>query len=292
MSIEVVGLRFKPAGKVVQYTTNGIALYRGEKCVAESDNGLELATVVLQPRTAERDTAPHDLKAVVRKATPQDFEQAEALHQRAKESFALCRQRIRDIELPMKLVSVDFTLDNQKAIFYFTAADRVDFRALVRYLAGALKVRIEMRQIGPRDETKKLGGNGVCGRPLCCSTFLTEFAPISVRMAKEQGMALNPSRISGVCGRLKCCLAYEMPVYTAIKDLLPAIGTSYMTEEGHGRVVDITVVGEAFAVELEESGKVVVVRLPSAEERPNHCKGGCSNRGLAPGHDTVLDDHA
>jgi len=283
MQIEVVGLRFKPAGKILQYTTNGLALYRGEKCVAESENGVEMATVVLAPQAADLRSARHDLKPVLRKATIQDFEQAEALSQRGKDAFALCRRRIQEVALPMKLVSVDFTLDGQKAIFYFTAADRVDFRSLVRHLAGALKVRIEMRQIGPRDETKKLGGVGVCGRPLCCSTFLTEFAPISVRMAKEQEMALNPSRISGVCGRLKCCLAYEMAVYKAIKDELPNIGDVYVTEEGRGRVVDITVVGEAFAVELEESGTVVLVRLPSAEERPNNCH-SCSNRGYTPGH--------
>lgn len=282
MQIEVVGLRFKPAGKIVQYAANGVALYRGEKCVAESENGMEMATVVLAPHAADQ-AGQQDLKPVLRKATMQDFEQAEALGQRAKEAFRLCRQRIQDIDVPMKLVSVDFTLDGQKAIFYFTAADRVDFRSLVRYLAGALKVRIEMRQIGPRDETKKLGGHGVCGRPLCCATFLTEFAPISVRMAKEQGMALNPSRISGVCGRLKCCLAYEMPVYKAIKDELPRIGDIYVTEEGRGRVVDITVVGEAFAVELEESGEVRFIRLPSAEERTNHCQ-SCGNRGYTPGH--------
>ena len=176
MQIEVVGLRFKPAGKILQYATNGAVLYRGEKCVAESDNGLELATVVLPPRAYELGSEQHNLKPVVRKATHQDFEQAEALTLHAKDAFNVCRQRIRDAELPMKLVSVDFTLDGQKAIFYFTAADRVDFRTLVRYLAGLLKVRIEMRQIGPRDETKKLGGYGVCGQPLCCATFLTEFA--------------------------------------------------------------------------------------------------------------------
>jgi len=283
MQIEVVGLRFKPAGKIVQYAANGLALYRGEKCVAESESGVEIATVVLTPHAVDVQAEQHDLKPVLRKATLPDFEQAEAMNQRAKEAFALCRGRIQEIALPMKLVSVDFTLDGQKAIFYFTAADRVDFRSLVRHLAGVLKVRIEMRQIGPRDETKKLGGNGVCGRPLCCATFLTEFAPISVRMAKEQGMALNPSRISGVCGRLKCCLAYEMPVYKAIKDELPHIGDIYMTEEGRGRVVDITVVGEAFAVELEESGEVLFIRLPSAEERTNNCH-SCGNRGYTPGH--------
>jgi cell fate regulator YaaT (PSP1 superfamily) len=283
MQIEVVGLRFKPAGKIVQYAANALALHRGEKCVAESENGVEMATVVMASHTVELQGRQQEIKPVLRKATREDFEQAEALSQRAKEAFALCRQRIREVDLPMKLVSVDFTLDGQKAIFYFTAADRVDFRSLVRYLAGALKVRIEMRQIGPRDETKKLGGHGVCGRPLCCSTFLTEFAPISVRMAKEQGMALNPSRISGVCGRLKCCLAYEMPVYKAIKDELPRIGDVYVTEQGRGRVVDITVVGEAFAVELEESGEVLFVRLPSAEERTNNCQ-SCGNRGYTPGH--------
>jgi cell fate regulator YaaT (PSP1 superfamily) len=283
MQVAVVGLRFKPAGKILQYDAQGLALYRGEKCVAESENGLEIATVVLAPRTVELPSGQHDLKAVLRKATLQDFEQAEALSQRGKETFTLTRNHIREVGLPMKLVSVDFTLDGQKAIFYFTAADRVDFRSLVRYLAGALRVRIEMRQIGPRDETKKLGGYGVCGQPLCCSTFLTEFAPISVRMAKEQGMALNPSRISGVCGRLKCCLAYEMAVYKAIKDELPRLGDRYVTAEGPGRVVDITVVGEAFAVELEESGERVFIRLPSAAERTNNCT-NCSNRGYTPGH--------
>ena len=283
MQIEVVGLRFKPSGKIVQYAVNGLTLYRGEKCVAESESGIELATVVLAPHAVDIQAEQHDLKPVLRKASLHDFEQAEAMSQRAKDAFALCRRRIQEVDLPMKLVSVDFTLNGQKAIFYFTAADRVDFRSLVRHLAGVLKVRIEMRQIGPRDETKKLGGHGVCGRPLCCATFLTEFAPISVRMAKEQGMALNPSRISGVCGRLKCCLAYEMPVYKAIKDELPRIGETYMTEEGRGRVVDITVVGEAFAVELEESGEVLFIRLPSAEERTNNCD-NCGNRGYTPGH--------
>src|SRR5437660_731244 len=175
VDIEIVGLRFKPTGKILQYAANGLALYRGEKCVAESDNGLEMATVVLAPHIVDLHTEQHDLKPILRKASLQDFEQAEALSQRAKEAFALCRGRIQEVTLPMKLVSVDFTLDGQKAIFYFTAADRVDFRTLVRYLAGALRVRIEMSQNGPRDETKSLGGYGDCGRPLCCSIFCKAF---------------------------------------------------------------------------------------------------------------------
>jgi cell fate regulator YaaT (PSP1 superfamily) len=224
MSITIASVRLKPAGKILQYTTNALDLQRGEKCVVESENGLEIATVVLPPRAMEVEARQSSLKPILRKATLEDLEQAEGYKQRAKEALALCRNHVQETGLAMKPVSVDFTLDGRKAIFYFTAEERVDFRGLVRYLASRLKTRIEMRQIGVRDEAKTLGGYGVCGRPLCCSTFLTEFAPISVRMAKDQGLALNPSRISGVCGRLKCCLAYEVPVYKAIRDQLPRIG--------------------------------------------------------------------
>lgn len=280
MKVEVVGIRFKPASKILQYTAYGLTLQYGEKCVAESEYGPAIATVVIPSRTLDiPETIAHSLPPLLRKATVDDLELAEGYQTRAEEAFALCRTQVQAEGLPMKLNAAEFTLDGQKAIFYFTAEHRVDFRGLVRYLASILKTRIEMRQIGPRDETKKLGGYGVCGRPLCCASFLTDFAPISVRMAKEQGLALTPSRISGVCGRLKCCLAYEMPVYKAIKDALPRLGEWYTTAEGRGRVVDITVVGEAFAVELEETGKIVLVQLPSAPERQNHCT-GCANRGL------------
>lgn len=281
--VDVVGIRFKPTGKVLQYTADSLELQRGEKCVAESEDGLEIATVVVPPHEVDIEAQQYSLKPVFRKAIQRDLEEAEGYKERAKEAFVLCRQRIIEIDLPMKLVGVDFTLDGRKAIFYFTADGRVDFRTLVRHLAGALQTRIEMKQIGVRDEAKKLGGYGTCGRPLCCSTFLTEFAPISVHMAKEQGLALNPSRISGVCGRLKCCLAYEIPVYKAIKDELPEIGEVYMTEEGPGRVTEVTVVGEAFEVELEESGERIFIRLSSAEDRNYYCDGskcgGCGTGG-------------
>jgi cell fate regulator YaaT (PSP1 superfamily) len=283
--MDVVGLRFKPTGKVLQYVANALALQRGEKCVAESENGLEIATVVIPPHALEVMPQQHSLKPVLRKATRDDLEQAEGYKERAQEAFTVCQQRIREMDLPMKLIGVDYTLDGRKAIFYFTADGRVDFRSLVRQLASDLQTRIEMKQIGVRDEAKKLGGYGTCGRPLCCSTFLTEFAPISVHMAREQGLALNPSRISGVCGRLKCCLAYEVPVYRAIKDELPRPGDLYMTEVGPGRVTNITVVGEAFEVELEESGERIFVRLPSAEERNYYCDGskcgGCGTGGCS-----------
>ena len=271
--MDVVGIRFKPTGKVLQYAAEGLALQRGEKCVAESENGIEIATVVMPPYEIEAEAEQTSIKPVLRLASVEDLEQAEAYKEQAREAFDLCRQRIQEMAVPMKLVGADFTLDGRKVIFYFTAEGRVDFRQLVRSLASALQTRIEMRQIGVRDEAKKLGGYGTCGRPLCCSTFLTEFAPISVRMAKEQGLALNPSRISGVCGRLKCCLAYEIPVYKAIRDELPRIGDTYVTEEGPGRVTDVTVMGEAFEVELDESGDRIFVRLPSADDRIYACDG-------------------
>ncbi|HEY7711084.1 MAG TPA: stage 0 sporulation family protein [Candidatus Entotheonella sp.] len=271
--MDVVGIRFKPTGKVLQYAAEGLALQRGEKCVAESENGVEIATVVMPPYEIEAEAEQTSIKPILRLASVEDLEQAEAYKEQAREAFDLCRQRIQEMAVSMKLVSADFTLDGRKVIFYFTAEGRVDFRQLVRSLASALQTRIEMRQIGVRDEAKKLGGYGTCGRPLCCSTFLTEFAPISVRMAKEQGLALNPSRISGVCGRLKCCLAYEIPVYKAIRDELPRIGDTYVTEEGPGRVTDVTVMGEAFEVELDESGDRIFVRLPSADDRIYACDG-------------------
>jgi len=271
--MDVVGIRFKPTGKVLQYAAEGLSLQRGEKCVAESENGVEIATVVMPPYEIDAEAEQTSIKPILRLASVEDLEQAEAYKEQAREAFDLCRQRIQEMAVPMKLVSADFTLDGRKVIFYFTAEGRVDFRQLVRSLASALQTRIEMRQIGVRDEAKKLGGYGTCGRPLCCSTFLTEFAPISVRMAKEQGLALNPSRISGVCGRLKCCLAYEIPVYKAIRDELPRIGDTYVTEEGPGRVTDVTVMGEAFEVELDESGDRIFVRLPSADDRIYACDG-------------------
>jgi cell fate regulator YaaT (PSP1 superfamily) len=287
MLVTVAGVRLKPAGKILQYIADDLELQRGQKCVVESDDGLEIATVIIPPHALDIPNGRHALKSIIRRASVADLEYAEGYKQRAKEALTLCRNRVHETALAMKPINVDFTLDGQKAIFYFTAAERVDFRSLVRYLAGRLKIRIEMRQIGVRDEAKLLGGYGVCGRPLCCATFLTEFVPVSVRMAKEQGLALNPSRISGVCGRLKCCLAYEAPVYKAIRDELPRVGDTYMTAEGPGRVTDVTVVGEAFAVELEESGKRLFLQLPSAEEREFHCKsggcggGGCSQNGGA-----------
>jgi cell fate regulator YaaT (PSP1 superfamily) len=279
MQVKVAGIRFEPAGKILQYDVHALELDCGDKCVAESNNGLSVGTVVIPPATQDFDAQQHSLKRVLRKATLRDLEQEEGYKREATAALDLCREFVQQHGLPMKPVSVDYTLDGRKAIFYFTAEDRVDFRTLVKFLAGQLKTRIEMRQIGVRDEAKRLGGYGVCGRPLCCTTFLTEFTPISVRMAKEQGLNLNPSRISGVCGRLKCCLAYEIDVYQAIKDELPAIGESYMTEEGPGRVSDVTIVGEAFEVVAKETGNRFIFRLPSAEQRTNNCKHRCGNGG-------------
>lgn len=278
MPLLVTDIRFVPAGTILPYTVDDIVLDRGDKCVAESEHGLQMATVIVPPHPTDMDEEQRQLKPVLRKATVRDLERAEGYKKLADDAMILFQRRVEETALPMKPVCVDFTLDGRKAIFYFTADERVDFRSLVKYLASQLSTRIQMRQIGVRDEAKKLGGYGVCGQPLCCSTFLTEFLPISVRMVKEQDLTLNPSRISGVCGRLKCCLAYEITLYKAIKDKLPRIGERYMTEEGPGRVTNVTVVGEAFEVVLEESQKRLFVQLPSTEQRNVQCNsGGCGN---------------
>ena len=254
----------------------------GTKVLVPTDAGPEVAECIWAPQWVDDEIGGLPLCAGL--AADEHLARDEANRTKRAEGRVAARRLVREHGLPMKIIAVDYVDAGNVLTIYFSAPHRVDFRALVRDLASRLHVRVELRQIGPRDEARLQGGIGPCGRDLCCSTFLTEFAPISVRMAKEQGMALNPSRISGVCGRLKCCLAYEMAVYKAIKDELPRIGDLYVTEEGPGRVVDITVVGEAFAVELEESGERVFIRLPSAEERTNNCN-GCSNRGYTPGHD-------
>jgi cell fate regulator YaaT (PSP1 superfamily) len=283
MPLQVTGIRFVPAGTILPYTVDNIVLDLGDKCVAESEHGLQLAIVIVPPHPTDMDEEQHQLKPVLRKATVGDLERAEGYKRLAEDAMILFHRRVEETTLPMKPVGVDFTLDGRKAIFYFTADERVDFRSLVKYLASQLSTRIQMRQIGVRDEAKKLGGYGVCGQPLCCSTFLTEFLPISVRMVKEQDLTLNPSRISGVCGRLKCCLAYEVTLYKAIKGKLPRIGERYMTEEGPGRVTNVTIVGEAFEVVLEDSQKRLFVQLPDTEERNFQCKSGTCGNGAGCG---------
>lgn len=214
----MVGVRFRPAGKIYYFDPNGEGYLVGEKVIVETARGLELGEVCCGNREVDDAQITPPLKKVVRRATGKDQDQSEANRAREKEARLTCAAKIRDHGLPMSLVDAEYTFDGQKLIFYFTAESRVDFRELVRDLAGTFRTRIELRQIGVRDEAKMLGGLGPCGRPICCATFLGEFQPVSIRMAKEQNLSLNPTKISGLCGRLMCCLRFECERYADAKD--------------------------------------------------------------------------
>ncbi|MDH7497555.1 MAG: stage 0 sporulation family protein [Syntrophomonadaceae bacterium] len=209
----VVGVRFKPAGKIYYFDGRDLELAKGDKVIVETARGVEYGQVVLARREVPPEQVVQPLKRVVRKATAEDEAQVRQNQVREAEAYAVAEAKIREHKLPMNLVDVEYTFDRSKIVFYFTAEGRVDFRELVRDLAGVFRTRIELRQIGVRDEAKMLGGIGTCGRVLCCASFLTDFAPVSIRMAKEQNLSLNPTKISGICGRLMCCLKYESQLY-------------------------------------------------------------------------------
>ncbi len=209
---EVIGVRFKSVGKVYYFDPNGERVSAGQYVIVETARGIECGEVVLENRQVDDGKIIAPLKPVIRVANQEDLKNMEKNHAKEKEAFSICLGKIQKHKLDMKLVDVEYTFDNNKILFYFTADGRVDFRELVKDLASVFKTRIELRQIGVRDESKMLGGLGVCGRPFCCSTFLGEFQPVSIKMAKEQGLSLNPAKISGTCGRLMCCLKYEQNV--------------------------------------------------------------------------------
>ncbi|HHL40882.1 MAG TPA: hypothetical protein ENJ37_10285 [Deltaproteobacteria bacterium] len=215
--VKVVGVRFKKACRIYEFDANGIELERGDRVIVEVDRGMGFATIVREPVEKDGRKIKRPLKKVIRKADSVDIERLDFIREREVEAFRLCQKKIERYGLPMKLTRVEYLFDSSKAIFYFTSESRVDFRELVRDLASNLHIRIEMRQIGVRDESKMLGGIGPCGLELCCSTFLDDFEPVTVKMAKEQNMALNPAKISGVCGRLMCCLGFEHAMYKKAK---------------------------------------------------------------------------
>ena len=211
--VRVIGVRFRPAGKVYYFSASGIALQTGDAVIVETARGVEYGKVVMEEREVDDEKIVPPLKKVIRKADTRDLEALDSNHQREQEALEICKRKVVDHHLPMRLVDVEYTFDLGKIIFYFTSESRVDFRELVKDLAGVFKTRIELRQIGVRDEAKLLGGIGTCGRVLCCHQFLDDFAPVSIKMAKEQRLSLNPAKISGVCGRLMCCLKYESELY-------------------------------------------------------------------------------
>ena len=247
--IRVIGVRFRTAGKVYYFDPGKLDIKKNDHVIVETARGIEYGTVVGDPKEEDDDKVVQPLKAVLRVATPKDDEQEASNKLREKEAFKICLEKIRKHDLQMKLIDAEYTFDNNKVLFYFTADGRIDFRELVKDLASVFKTRIELRQIGVRDETKILGGIGICGRPLCCHTHLSEFAPVSIKMAKEQNLSLNPTKISGVCGRLMCCLKNEEETYEELNRKLPNVGDFVTTEDGlKGEVHSVNVLRQLVKV--------------------------------------------
>ena len=247
----VIGVRFKKAGKVYYFDPCEVWPRPGDSVVVETARGVEFGEVVTGAREVADEQIVAPLKKVVRIATEEDIRRAEHNEQREAEAFRVCQEKVAKHKLEMKLVSVEYTFDNSKIIFYFTANGRVDFRELVKDLASVFKMRIELRQIGVRDEAKMLGGLGSCGRPICCGTFLGDFQPVSIKMAKEQNLSLNPTKISGLCGRLMCCLKYEQDCYSQTLKKLPKVGKDIVTPDGVGVLAEINAIRERVKVRIK-----------------------------------------
>ena len=250
---EVIGVRFKEVGKVYYFDPDGHVLKKGNRVIVETVRGVECGEVAMDNREIDDEQIVKPLKKLIRIADEKDIEQFLANKAKEKDAFAICQQKIANHGLDMKLVDVEYTFDGGKVLFYFTADGRVDFRELVKDLAGVFKTRIELRQIGVRDESKMLGGLGICGRPFCCSSFLGEFQPVSIKMAKEQGLSLNPTKISGACGRLMCCLKYEQNAYEHLLKITPKPGAIIETNEGAGTVTDFSLLTGKLKVQLHNN---------------------------------------
>ena len=245
----VIGVRFRPAGKIYYFAPGKFHIRQGGKVIVETARGIEFGTVVAGPKEVKDEEVMQPLKSVIRIATEEDKRAEEKNREKEKEAFEICLEKIRKHNLDMKLINAEYTFDNNKVLFYFTADGRIDFRELVKDLAAVFRTRIELRQIGVRDETKIRGGIGICGRPLCCHTYLSEFAPVSIKMAKEQNLSLNPTKITGVCGRLMCCLTNEEETYEELNSRLPAIGDTVTTNEGlKGEVQSVSVLRQLVKV--------------------------------------------
>lgn len=250
---EVIGVRFKEVGKVYYFDPDGQTLKKGDRVIVETVRGIECGEVAMDNREISDEEIVKPLKKLIRTATEEDIATVAENKKKEKEAFGICQQKIANHGLEMKLVDVEYTFDGGKVLFYFTADGRVDFRELVKDLAGVFRTRIELRQIGVRDESKMLGGLGICGRPFCCSSFLGEFQPVSIKMAKEQGLSLNPTKISGACGRLMCCLKYEQNAYEHLLKITPKPGAIVETADGAGTVVDFSLLTGKLKVQLHDN---------------------------------------
>ena len=261
----VIGIRFRNNGKVYYFDPKDFPLRNGGHVIVETARGLECGSVVLSPREVADERVIQPLRPVIRMATEEDLERERENREKEKEAYRICQQKIKERGLDMKLIKAEFTFDNKKVLFYFTADGRVDFRELVKDLASVFKTRIELRQIGVRDETKLLGGIGICGRPLCCSTFLSDFSSVSIKMAKEQNLSLNPTKISGTCGRLMCCLKNEQETYEYLNKRLPGVGDIVAIEdrEETGEVQTVNVLRQTARVLIEEGDDKEIEEFPA-----------------------------
>lgn len=282
--IKVIGIRFKKAGKVYYFDPSDLDIKKGDYVIVETARGIEFGECVIGPRNIDESDVIQPLKKVIRVATTEDIDNHSLNKSKEADAFKICEEKIKEHKLDMHLIDVEYTFDNNKVIFYFTADGRVDFRELVKGLATIFRTRIELRQIGVRDEAKVVGGLGPCGRPLCCSSFLGEFASVSIKMAKEQNLSLNPTKISGVCGRLMCCLNYEQSTYEETRKKLPKVGSIVETPDGRGEVVYNSAVKENVKVKIKTNNdegfmdyyKITEVKLISgkyeADELENDIK--------------------
>jgi cell fate regulator YaaT (PSP1 superfamily) len=260
---QIIGVKFNRGNKAYYFDPNGMEFQVGDNVIVETVKGIECGEVVIANTEVSDESVVNPLKSIIRKATDNDMKKVESNKEKEKNAYTICEEKIAAHKLEMKLVDVEYTFDSAKIIFYFTADGRVDFRELVKDLASVFRTRIELRQIGVRDEAKMIGGLGICGRPFCCNTFLGGFQPVSIKMAKEQGLSLNPVKISGTCGRLMCCLKYEHEAYADLLKNTPKIGAIVDTPEGRGRVIDQNLMTGKLTVSLERDPDAapVVVRV-------------------------------
>lgn len=254
----IIGVRFKPTGKVYYFDPQGIEVNRGDYVIVETSRGIEYGQVMYGIKEVEDSVVTKPLKGVLRIATQEDTRKYNENKEKEKQAYKICMDKISEHGLDMKLVEVEYTFDGSKVLFYFTADGRVDFRDLVKDLASVFKTRIELRQIGVRDESKVLGSIGVCGRNLCCSEFLGEFVPVSIKMAKEQGLSLNPTKISGACGRLMCCLKYEQDTYEELNRITPSVGAIVDTPDGKGTIAYVSLLKGKVSVKLETGDETML----------------------------------
>ncbi len=258
----IIGVQFQKNGKLYYFDANGYEVKPGEYVIVDTSRGIDLGEVSMGNRETDGDNEIIPLKKVIRKATEQDIQHGRENRQKEKDAFSICQKKILEHKLEMKLVSVEYAFDNSKILFFFTANGRVDFRSLVKDLASIFKMRIELRQIGVRDEAKMLGGLGPCGRTICCGSFLDQFQPVSIKMAKEQNRSLNPTKISGVCGRLMCCLKYEQDHYETTRKRMPKVGREVITPDGNGPVTDLNIVKETVFVRLTNGDTSEIKEYP------------------------------